>query len=215
MSILILFAVVLILYYFYYQFEASIMPSVLSMAEFKAKSIATAAINDAISETIEEYGIESRDLVTYIGDDQNNITSAQMNTILINALTADVIEKIDENLVEVQVYHLKVPLGNLTGSDLLANYGPIIEVMIMPIGTATIDYDREFRAAGINQLNHRVWLDINTEIQIVVPMATENIFINQKFVLVDEIFQGEVPPNYVNVPESNVLDVAPNGFTVP
>lgn len=210
LPILILLCTILCVFFFYYQFEKSIMPSVLSMAQFKAKTIATSVINEAVKEVIEEYGISSKDLVHYVVDGDGSITSAQVNTIVINTITSDVNKKIDENFDKIGVYHLEVPLGNLTGSDLLANYGPVIDVMIMPIGTATINYDREFKATGINQINHRVWLDIQAEIQIVVPMATEQIYINQKFVLVDQLIEGEVPPNYVNVPESNILDVTPD-----
>lgn len=185
------------------------MPSVLQMAEFKAKTIATAAINEAIRDTLKEHGVESTDFVTYVADKNGNITSAQINTIVINNITSDVIANLDKKFEEISVYNLAVPLGNLTGSDLLANYGPIIDVMIMPVGTATIDYDREFKATGINQINHRVWLDIRAEVQIVVPMATKQLSIGQKFVLVDHLWEGDVPPSYVNVPKDNILDVAP------
>lgn len=205
---LILISFMVVLLFFYYQFEKSIMPSVLAMAEFKAKTIATAAINDSINETLNEAGITSMDLVTYVSGKDGKIT-VQVNTILINEIMSKVIKNLDNKFEEIKVYNLSVPLGNLTGSELLANYGPIIDVMIMPIGTATIDYDREFRDTGINQVNHRVWLDIRTEIQIVVPMATKQIFIGQKFVLVDHIWEGQVPPNYITVPKENVLDVAP------
>lgn len=184
------------------------MPSVLAMAEFKAKTIATAAINDSIKKTLVEADITSMDLVSYRYDSEGKI-NVQVNTILINDLTSKVIYNLDKRFEEVEVYNLSVPLGNLTGSELLANYGPVIDVMIMPIGTATIDYDREFRDTGINQINHRIWLDIRTEVQIVVPMATKQININQKFVLVDHVWEGQVPPNYITVPKENVLDVAP------
>lgn len=208
-TMLILGTIFCLLLFFYYQFEKTIMPSVLSLAEFKAKTIATAAINEAIFDVLDRHSIEAKDFVSYLQDGEGNFSSAQINTLLISKLTAEVIKEIDVKLEEVDVYYLKVPLGNLTGSDLLANFGPIIEVLIMPAGTATINYDREFREAGINQINHRVWLDINTQIQIVVPMATEEIAIDQKFVLVDHVFNGEVPPSYVNVPKDNILDVAP------
>ena len=61
-------------------------------------------------------------------------------------------------------------------------------------------------AAGINQVNHKVWLDIDTTVQVVVPLFADQIHISRRIVLIDKMVSGKVPPNYVNVLPNNVLD---------
>lgn len=208
--IIVLIALVLPLFLIYKQYDENILPSVLTMAEFKAKAIATDVMNEAFNEFVTQNNIKSDDLVTYFYNDEGKVVEYGVNTIKINEICTGVMKNMSNKFKVLDACTLEIPIGNLTGSEIFANHGPKLRVKIQPVGTATINYDREFVDTGINQINHRVWLDIISEIQIVIPLATKHIDIAQKFTLVDRVLNGEVPPNFVNVPESNVLDVTGN-----
>ena len=51
----------------------------------------------------------------------------------------------------------KIPLGNISEGKIFANLGPKINIQVLPTGSAIINYDKEFRSTGINQINHTVW----------------------------------------------------------
>lgn len=209
----ILLSLVALLTYFVYEYiDEKILPVVVAMAQLKIKTIATQSINDAVKKTLEERQIDTNELVSYNYNDDGEIVSCGIDTITINEICADVINKIADEVDRYSDEKIPVPAGHLIGSDVLANSGPDINIEIMPYGTATINYDREFRSTGINQINHRVWLNIETTMQVVVPLASEKVTVTQQVTLVDRIISGIVPPNYVNVPESNVLDVAPGEY---
>ncbi len=205
--IIILITVIFILLYEY--IDRQIMPSVIAMSEMKIKTISTTIINEAVNKTLQEANINTDDLVTYYFDNNGDIASCGIDTITINQICADVINNISSSVDTYQEASIPIPIGNVVGTSILANLGPSIAVEVMPYGTATINYDREFRSTGINQINHRIWLTIETTMQIVVPLATEKVNVVQHVTLVDRILSGDVPPNYVNVPENNILDVAP------
>jgi hypothetical protein len=47
-------------------------------------------------------------------------------------------------------------------------------------------------------------------VQVVVPLFSDQIVVKRRVVLIDKVISGDVPPNYVNVPDQNILDVAPD-----
>lgn len=199
--------------FFVYEYiDNKILPVVVAMSQLKIKTIATQSINDAVKKTLEEREINTDDLVSYYYNDSGEIVSCGIDTIKINEICAEVINKIAEEVDRYSDEKIPIPAGHLIGSNVFANTGPDINVEILPFGTATINYDREFRSTGINQINHRVWLNIETTMQVVVPLASEKVTVTQQVTLVDRIISGTVPPNYVNVPETNILDVAPGEF---
>ena len=86
--------------------------------------------------------------------------------------------------------------GNITacGVDTLEiSRWPDIPFKVRLIGNADIDYDRAFESVGINQVNQRVWLNLNFVIQVSAPLMNEVLSSSRKFVLVDRTFSGDVP----------------------
>jgi sporulation protein YunB len=114
-----------------------------------------------------------------------------------------------DELQNIGIVKFKIPLGNMTGSRLFANIGPEVGVDVLPIGTIKVNYDNNIRSTGINQVNHTVWLDVEATVQVVVPLFSDQIIVKRRVILIDKVISGAVPPNYVNVPEKDILEVAP------
>ena len=120
--------------------------------------MATTIINNSVEEVLVENNINTNQLITYIYNDNKEIISCGVNTVLVNQICALVIEKIAE---EVDVYkdvQIAIPLGNFVSNSAFSDYGPDIWIDIMPYGTAMIDYDRQFVQAGINQIKSITYL---------------------------------------------------------
>jgi sporulation protein YunB len=208
--LLLFLSIFIIIGTFSYEYlDKKVMPTLLAMAEMKVVTKATQVINEAVKEVLSENVLSADDLVTYYYNDNGEIISVGVNTIMINKLSSDIVEKIANDLEAIGIEKIYIPLGNIIGSNVLANAGPEVGIEILPIGTTKINYDREFRSTGINQINHRVWLNIDTTLQVVVPLATDKITISQEFTLVDRVINGNIPDNFIQVPEQNVLDVIP------
>lgn len=205
---IIIIIVIIMLVQSWNQFNDKIIPSILIMANLEATTLATRIINESVKEIMEEKEVSSEDFLIYRFTTEGQLVDCVVNTVLINEVSTDIINRITKKVKELSVYVIKIPLGSVLTSDILANYGPDLKVQILPAGTAYIDYERDFSSTGINQMNQRVWLNVNTTIQVVVPLATQKLEVKQKVVIVDRVINGDVPPNYVNVPESNILDVA-------
>jgi sporulation protein YunB len=205
-GLLAVLAIIAIFIVIYIQLDREVMPTVIAMAEHEATTIATKTINEAVNLSLESTQITEEDLISYDYNDAGELVSWNVNSILINTLCADIVDKIADKLDTIGSVSFKVPLGNLTGSRIFANLGPEITIEVLPVGTVKVDYDNEIVAAGINQVNHKVWLDIDTTVQVVVPLFADQIHISRRIVLIDKMVSGKVPPNYVNVLPNNVLD---------
>ena len=193
----------------YIQLDQEVMPSVMAMAKLKATTVATQIINEAVNESLMSIQVTESDFLSYDYNDQGELVSWNVNAILINTLCADIVEKATEKLQNIGEVAFKIPLGNLTGSRIFANLGPDIGVEVLPIGAMKADYKNQIASTGINQINHTVWLDLETVIQVVVPLFSEEVVVQRRVMLVDKMLSGKVPPSYVNIPEESILDVAP------
>ncbi len=193
----------------YIQLDQQIFPSVMAMAKVQANTLATRAINQGVTKTLLTHQTSMEDLITCHYNTEGEIISWEVNSILINKLCADLSENALIELQTMNTATFKIPLGNVSGSKLLANLGPKVGVEVLPIGMVKVNYDNDLRSTGINQVNHTVWLDIEATIQVVVPLISEDIIVHRKVVLIDKMIAGVVPPTYVNVPKEDALEMIP------
>lgn len=192
--------------FIYIRLDRQIMPTVMTMAHIKANAIATDAISRAVNNAFKDNNITVQDLVIYDYDENGNIVSWTINSPKINELCADIVVGISKELESLSETSLAIPLGSLTDSKIFANIGPKLNIKVLPAGDATINYDKEFRSTGINQINHTVWLNVDTRVQVVVPLASEQIRVTRKVILLDKVLSGKVPPSYVDTTKDSTLD---------
>ena len=190
-------------------FDIRLRPTILAMSEVRARMIATQAINEAIKTRIKE-DIKYQDLIFTKTDSEGNVTMMQANTVLMNSIASDVALEVQENMKQMTVNSIRVPLGNAIDSQIFSQYGPKITIDIVPQGTVTVDFATEFKESGINQTIHKVYLVINTDVKIVVPLVSDTVSISATVPIAETIIVGDVPETYIFVPKDDVLNVVPS-----
>lgn len=208
-AILSMIIIIAIISVTYIQLDRQIIPTVLAMAKIQANTVATKAINQGITQSLLINQTTMQDLISYDYNDSGELVSWNVNSIMINNLCASIVDHTMDELQNIGIVKFKIPLGNMTGSRLFANIGPEVGVDVLPIGTIKVNYDNNIRSTGINQVNHTVWLDVEATVQVVVPLFSDQIIVKRRVILIDKVISGAVPPNYVNVPEKDILEVAP------
>ena len=118
--------------------------------------------------------------------------NAEINRIAVTATLA--IQKRLQDLAPVTV---KVPLGQVFGSRILAGYGPNLPVRVIPIGLVESVINDVFDQAGINQTRHRIFIRVKAVVKMIVPLVNEEIRINTDIPLTEAVIVGEVPNVYV------------------
>ncbi|HYE83674.1 MAG TPA: sporulation protein YunB, partial [Clostridia bacterium] len=169
-SIVLLF---IMLVYSYYILERNIKPTILAMSEINARLIATQAINEAVRSKI---GVNSFDnLVDFKTDNSGRVSLIQANTVQMNKLASETSIEILKEISEIGITDLKIPISSILGSQIFANTGPRISVDIQPAGTVNVDFYTDFAEAGINQTRLKIYLMVRTDVQIIVPLASNKI----------------------------------------
>lgn len=178
--------------------ERNLKPTILAIAEAKARLIATEAINNAIHQKVVT-DVDYKDLIYVHKDNRGRIVLMQPNTVKINKLASDTTLEVQGTLEKLPTTGFKIPVGQVLGSQLLASYGPKIKVTIFPVGTVRVEVEDEFTEAGINQTRHRLYLEVLTNIKIVVPLVSTYVKVTTQVPVAETIIVGEVPTSYFKV----------------
>lgn len=171
-----------------------------AMAAMEAENAASDIMNDAMKYALGQYEGTAQDFVNYYYDENGDIKAYGIDTIAVGKVSSIVLDAMSRMFIEKGDFEVWIPMGQITGNPLLTAIGPDIPITLRPIGNADINYKQEFISAGINQINHKVWLEMKFHIQIASPLLTEVLTATQDFMLVDQLLSGNVPPTYVAVP---------------
>lgn len=164
---------IIISIYSYYIVERNIRPTLLAMSEINARLIATQAINEAVRSKISSNSFNQ--LIDYKTDNSGRISLIQANTAQMTKLAAETSLEILQEIKDIGIRDLRIPISSIFGSQVFANTGPVIGIDIRPAGSVNVDFFTDFEEAGINQTRLKIYLTVKTDVQIVVPLASNKI----------------------------------------
>ena len=168
-------------------------PYVMAYARMNADSLMSTIANEALKEGLEDCGISAEDLVHYYYDNEGDIVACGVDTLAIGRLSVEILAAMDGYFEEHDAVEFQVPLGAALGEKIFIGWWPDIPFRVRLIGNADINYDSTVEEAGINQVHHKVWLDLKFTIQVAAPLMDEIMTSSRQFMLVDRTFVGDVP----------------------
>ena len=195
---LILMSILLSLFLLFYTAETKTAPVILKAARTISHSAAMEIIQKSVAENFANAKIVYEDLMHIEKDNDGNIILIIPNSAQINQTVSAITINMDEKLKEMCGQKIAVPLGTITGSKLLAGIGPDIKVSIKPVGAVHISVKDDFISAGINQSRHRIWLEIEAEMMLMIPFDSESFTVSSSVILCEGIIVGPVPQTYLN-----------------
>lgn len=182
----------------------AVRPTFITLCEVESKSIATIISNEKATEVMSNYKYE--DLITIHRDKDNNINMIEANVININEIISDIAIKIEKELKNTDRTKISIALGTFTGSKIFAGRGPKVKIVISPVGNVETDYRSEFKAAGINQTLHRIYLQVDCKVNILTPFENIERQISNQVILAENLIVGNVPSTYYNLEGLNKND---------
>ena len=172
--------------------------SIIEIATAKAQILVTEKIHTIINQEIVTQ-IEYQDIVDIHKDQENRIVLIQPNTIILNKMMANSVVAITHELEQISEKSIEIPLGQITGSQILAGYGPKMKVKIMAVSQVKIEVLNKFEGAGINQTRHYIYFSIKSPVRVAVPLLDEEVQVSTMIPLAETIIIGEVPQTYVGL----------------
>lgn len=184
--------------------ENTLSPPLLAAAEDQARTRALTALTAAAGRQIEKNGADDyRQLVSVERDEQGRVTLLLPNTGLYNALIRDITLDAADSLDDLSRQRLSLPVGMATGSALLSGLGPDVRFRMRMLGTPSVRVEDELTSAGINQVRHRIWLELSAEVRVLAPFSRDTTAVTATVLLAEGLIVGYVP--------ETCIEVAPSG----
>ena len=178
--------------------SAHLRPIISQMASARVNYLASAAINDAITQRLQNGAYTYDHLVTFEKDTTGRITALRTDMMAVNRMKADIIRDVLDAIKDIGTSELGIPFGNLLGNQLFSGRGPMIPVKIVPVGTAAADFSNVFSAAGINQTRHQIVMTLTADISFLMPGQSATTSISVPVNVAETVIVGTVPEAYAD-----------------
>lgn len=180
-------------------FEVQAIPFTKKCVNKQAKSISSKIIGSAVNNVINKLNYTYDDLSVINYSDKGAINSISSNTIKINKIKSNIINKIQDELDKEKTYNFSLPLGSFTDITLLSTMGPDIEINFILTGSVNCKIKNSFESAGVNQTLHHIYLVINTEIITLSPEYSEKIKFSTDYEIAQTVIVGSIPSTYADI----------------
>lgn len=171
-------------------------PVVVDLATARISNAVNRIVVAAVNDAVDSGRIDYEQLVDFDKDADGHVTALRSNMAAFNRLQASIADDILQRMAEVSSTDLTIPIGTLTGSPLLAGRGPCLRVRMQSVGTATARFDNQFSSAGINQTRHRIILDVDVHVSILLPGLTTYTKVSNEISVAETVIVGGVPETY-------------------
>lgn len=166
------------------------------LAVTRVGNAANRAVIQAVNDAVSSGEIRYEDLITFSKDNEGRITALHSNMAEFNRLQSAISSDVLARLGQMGETELKIPIGTLTGSALLAGRGPRFTVKLQSVGSCTAHFENEFTDAGINQTTHRILLQVDVSMSILLPGFSTYTKVSNAFSVAETVIVGAVPGTY-------------------
>lgn len=179
--------------------ESFFEPIIRTMAVSRSEVLLSQEIANEVNETMSENGITYGDIISFVKDNDGRINAMTTNIVTANKLKSYLALSILTRITNVDGAELSIPLGNLTGISIFAGRGPEMKVKIIPIGSVQTELSSQFVAAGINQTQHRIIMEVTSNVDIILPSETVSTTVCVNVVIAETVIVGSVPESYAEI----------------
>lgn len=176
--------------------EVKIRPVLATIAESRAKNIAVEAVNDAVWQVLSDENISYDSLVSFTYGQDGKINAVAVDSVKLNTVCAEIRSRITDYFSQLSERTISIPVGSLTGVDLLAGKGPSVNIGITLSGSAQTTVINDFETAGINQTRHQIILYVKTKIYIIMQSGNIVTETENSIIAAETVIVGEVPEIY-------------------
>ena len=168
------------------------------MAVSDATDMVTLAVNDTVSHIMAEGDYSYDYFVTIEKDINGNVAAISANMSRINAVSAQILSEVVA-AAENGILDIRVPIGNLLGSNILMGKGPEVPIEVITLTSSYIDIENEIVSTGINQAKHKIILKVDVDIDILIPWDVLTTRVESNVLIAETVIVGKVPETYVDV----------------
>lgn len=210
----IIFIIFLVLTLIYLFIDKVVNPLIIDSSYSKVKSLSQDAVNTAVFEVIKDSKIYDS-LINIIRNESGDIVMISTNAIQINSLAREIVENAQKKLRVLGEKGVNIPIGTFTGMPIFVGQGPSINIKLLPIGAINCTFSSSFVSAGINQTSHKIYIEISSSVNMILPTATRSVSTKTQLLIAENIIIGKIPETYLQSDSiDEMLNLVPNWFLV-
>lgn len=171
-------------------------PVVIEATRHAVYSLSTSAVSDAVHDVLSQENITYNDLVNVEYDDEGNVSLISLQTVKLNLIARKFYQVAQVYLDNMGKQGVDVALGTFTGLPFLSGLGPKINLKLVSIGAMTSTFESTFKAAGINQTNHCVNIQLYASVSMILPAYTATVDSVTEMLVAESVIVGKVPQIY-------------------
>lgn len=202
-------------------FNNKLRPVFIKIANSESKKLATLIINDSVGKQLTN-DLTFDNLFNVTKDNSGNINSIDLNSMIVNKVLTTTTSTVILNLKlleegKIELLELpdsvivsydkddlkkgiiyKIPTGVIFGNTILSNIGPKIPVKFSLIGSVVSNINTKITNYGINNALIEVYIDIKVELEVILPLMTDNVEVTSSIPIAIKLIQGNIPDYYSN-----------------
>lgn len=185
-------------------FWNSAYPVFKATCETAASSKGVKIINDEVNQVMKNYSYDN--LIKIEKDTAGKISLIKADVITINEIVSEIIKNIQEEFDKIPRIKVFINMGSVSGISALKNFEPKFELELESAGRMNYNVNTEFKSVGINQTQHKIYLQIDSTVRILTPFSTFGKEIKTDVILTEAVIVGDVPDSYYNLEGMEALD---------
>lgn len=179
--------------------ENKLRPVVAEIAAAQAQNKMTSVVENTVTADLAARQVSYVDFVTIQRDEGGAITALTTDMARMNLLRSELTAAILETLEGVDVSDVQVPLGSLFDLEPLWAKGPALKAKAMTVGTVRAEFDSQFTSAGVNQTLHRIWLEVDVPMTLLLPGGEVETALHTRLCVAETVIVGKVPDTYLQL----------------
>lgn len=183
-------------------------PVILRHAVNTARTILLNVANQAILDVLEEENVSYKDIVTLSSGENGYITSIQTDITKINRLKSSISNRMTELLAKKEYYEISIPLGTFLLNEFTNGIGPKFVFKMQLSATPVVNFEHEFKEAGINNILHLVIIKMEISGGLIIFGFSDSVCASTTAIAAQTIIVGLVPDAITHIVETTDDDTA-------
>lgn len=179
--------------------ELRARPLAEELARTQLQNEMTGRMERALLYELSARQLDYRSFVSVERSEGGGITAITANIAELNRLRANLLSDVLASLEEDGVLTIEIPMGSLVDLDFLWARGPSLRLHAISAGTVSAEYESEFTSAGVNQTLHRILLDIQIPLRLMLPGGYVDTSADTRLCVAETVIVGTVPETYLQV----------------
>ena len=166
----------------------------------KANRIGQETIHRSVAELLSKEAFLGSNFLRVEKSEDGEPALVLPDTMVMNRFRSELTLFITERLSQTKNAKISIPLGNLSGMEILSNRGPNLTVDAYPYGEVFVELFSEFSAAGVNQTRHAMAVKVTLDISMALPGHTAcTTQVVATVPMSETVVVGSVPNSYTNL----------------